>query len=120
MSGNRCEPSFGTRRLGRCTLGPVETGIRGGCTRLWYARSSPSLGEPAVLPIPEKIKQDLNVSSGCIGGWYTNANIRADVLASAESHLHLWHNIPIGFRPGLEIAIRDELHHGRPLPSEAM
>src|SRR3954454_1817576 len=118
MSGNRCEFYSGTRRLDRKPT--AAKAICHGCAGAWCHQSSPSLGEPAVLPIPEKVEQDLDVSPGSIIGRHTNADIRPDMLTSAEGHLHFWYNIPISLGSSLEIVIRDELHHGRPLTSEPM
>src|SRR5206468_12341471 len=79
---------------------------------IWVA--SPSFGQLSVSPIPQQVEHDLDWASGSIVDRHAHAEIAANVLAAADGDLHLGQHVPIGFRAAYEIAVGEELHHGRP------
>src|SRR5215510_2201993 len=82
--------------------------------------SSPALGQLSVGPIPKHVEDNLVLPACGVCEWLAEANVCADVLSAAECDLHLGYNVPVGLCSSHEIAIGDELYHGRPQAAQTM
>src|SRR5258708_34922969 len=80
----------------------------------------PAFVQSSVLPVPEQIEHDLNVSSGSVVDGNAHAEVGTDVLTLANRHLHLRQHVPICFRIVDKIPSREEFHHRRPQAAQTM
>src|SRR5437016_8957514 len=80
----------------------------------------PTFAETAIKPIPQQIEHDLSRPRHSVGDRKPDPHVCQDVLAFTQRHLELRHDIPIGFRCGLQVSVGQEFDHRRPAPAKAM
>src|SRR5262249_52398805 len=85
-----------------------------------FAIPSPALSQTSIKPIPKHVENEFSRSTRPIVCRSPHSKVRQNMLAFAERHLKLRHQIPICFRAGFEISVSQELHHWRPDPAKAM
>src|SRR5262245_32953183 len=88
--------------------------------RLTILVSLPTLEQPTIKEIPKHIKHKLGLPANSVVDRGANAYGQHDVLACAETDLHLRNYVPICFRSGFEFAIGKEFRHWRPTSSKTM
>src|SRR5437868_2978276 len=80
--------------------------------------SSPALAQPAVEPVPQKIKQKLSRATRRIVDRKSQPDIRANMLPLAERHLELRQEVPVRLLTRPQLPVGEQLHHWRPKTAE--